>query len=70
MRSGASSANQQQAENAEVLLPVTRTHFINAKVRVGLLLYLPTCNETTNIDQAYLNIKKYIYIFFFIINEV
>ncbi len=32
MRSGASSANQQRAENAEVLLPVTRTHFIDAKV--------------------------------------
>uniref|UniRef100_A0A8C2JQY6 Protogenin homolog b (Gallus gallus) n=1 Tax=Cyprinus carpio TaxID=7962 RepID=A0A8C2JQY6_CYPCA len=48
MRSGASSANQQQAENAEVLLPMMRTHFIDAKVRVCLLLYYSAmCNEMT-----------------------
>ncbi|XP_058624116.1 protogenin B [Onychostoma macrolepis] len=34
MHSGASSANQQQAENTEVLLPMTRTHFTDAKVRI------------------------------------
>lgn len=57
MRSGASSANQQQAENAEVLLPMTRTHFIDAKVWVCLILYyLPMCNETTNKDQALIHI--------------
>lgn len=40
MRSGASSANQQQAENANVLIPMMRTHFIDAKVRICLLYLL------------------------------
>uniref|UniRef100_A0A673K8F5 Protogenin B-like n=1 Tax=Sinocyclocheilus rhinocerous TaxID=307959 RepID=A0A673K8F5_9TELE len=38
MRSAASSANQQQAENAEVLLPMTRTHFIDAKGGTNLMI--------------------------------
>ncbi|XP_016104344.1 protogenin B [Sinocyclocheilus grahami] len=38
MRSAASSANQQQAENAAVLLPMTRTHFIDAKGGTNLII--------------------------------
>ncbi|XP_052453081.1 protogenin B isoform X1 [Carassius gibelio] len=38
MQSGASSANQQQTENAEVLLPMTRTHFIDAKGGTNLMI--------------------------------
>ncbi|XP_059392340.1 protogenin B isoform X2 [Carassius carassius] len=38
MRSGASSANQQQAENSEALLPMMRTHFIDAKGGTNLMI--------------------------------
>ncbi|XP_067236723.1 protogenin B [Chanodichthys erythropterus] len=38
MHSGASSANQQQAENANILIPMMRTHFIDAKGGTNLII--------------------------------